>query len=77
MIISESDSLKILSFIESLKMTTSIFSFSLVMFFVIRYIMFMSVSKFFETLYFDEHNIIEFFERFKKLCDEYKITVKK
>ena len=77
MIISESNSLKIFSFIESLKMTTSIFFSSLVMLFAVWYIMLMSASKFFKALHFDEHNIIEFFKRFEKLCDEYKITVKK
>ena len=39
--------------------------------------MFIFISKFSETLHFDEHNIIKFFERFEKLCDEYKIVVKK
>ena len=39
--------------------------------------MFMFISKFSEALYFDKHNIIEFFERFEKLCDEYEIVIKK
>ena len=77
MIISESNSLKIFSFIKSSKMITLISFSSLVMFFAVQYIMFMFVLKFFEALHFDEHNIIEFFKRFEKLCDEYEITVKK
>ena len=76
MIISELDSLKIFSFIEFLKMTTLIF-FSIAMFFAVRYMMFMFALKSSKTLHFDEYNIIEFLKRFKKLCDEYKITVKK
>ena len=39
--------------------------------------MFILVSKSSKTLHFDEHNIIEFFKRVGKLCDEYKIIVKK
>ena len=39
--------------------------------------MFMFASKSSEALHFDEHNIIEFLKRFEKLCDEYKISVKK
>ena len=77
MIISESNSLKIFSFIKSSKMTTLISFFSFVMLFAVQYIMLMFASKSSEALHFDEHNIIEFFKRFKKLCDEYKITVKK
>ena len=77
MIILKSDSLKISSFIESSKMTISISFSSFVMLFAIRYMMFMSALKFSEALHFNEHNIIKFFERFKKLCDEYKIIVKK
>ena len=76
MIIFKSNSLKIFSFIEFLKMTTSIF-FSIAMFFAVRYMIFMSISKFSETLHFDEYNIIEFLKRFKKLCDEYEIIMKK
>ena len=30
-----------------------------------------------EALHFDEHNIIKFLKRFKKLCNKYKIIVKK
>ena len=77
MIISESDNLRILSFIESLKMSTLIFFFLIVTFFAIKYMMFMFISKSSETLHFDEYNIIKFLERFKKLCDEYKIIIKK
>ena len=77
MIISESDSLRISSFIESLKMSTSIFFSSIATFFAVKYIMFMLVSKSSKMLHFDEHNITEFFKRFKKLCDEYEVVVKK
>ena len=38
---------------------------------------FIFASKSSETLHFDEHNIIEFLKRFKKLCNKYKIIVKK
>ena len=76
MIISESDSLKIFSFIKFSKMTMLIFFFSIATLFAVRYMMFMFVSKFSETLHFDEHNIIKFFKRFEKLCDEYKVAVK-
>ena len=58
-------------------MITLISSSSLVMFFAVRYMMLMSALKFSEALHFNEHNIIEFFKRFEKLCDEYEITVKK
>ena len=37
----------------------------------------MFISKFSKVLHFNEHNIIEFFECFEKLCDEYKIFIKK
>ena len=37
----------------------------------------MFISKFSETLHFDEYNIIEFLKCFEKLCDEYEIIVKK
>ena len=37
----------------------------------------MLTLKFLKALHFNKHNIIEFFERFKKLCDEYKIIIKK
>ena len=77
MIILKSDSLEILSFIEFSKMLISIFFFSIATFFAIKYMMLMLVSKFSKALHFDEHNIIEFFERFEKLCDEYEIVVKK
>ena len=77
MIILELNSLRILSFIESSKMIISISFSSFVMLFAVRYIMLMFASKFFEALHFDEHNIIEFFKRFEKLCDEYEIIVKK
>ena len=76
MIISESDSLRISSFIKFSKMTTSIF-FSIVISFAVRYMMFMSASKSSETLHFNEHNINEFLKRFEKLCDKYEVTVKK
>ena len=39
--------------------------------------MFMLASRSSETLHFDEHNIIKFFERFEKLCDKYEIVIKK
>ena len=77
MIISESNSLRIFSFIESSKMIISISFSSLVMFFAVRYIILMFALKFFKALHFDEHNIIEFFKHFEKLYDEYEITVKK
>ena len=77
MIISKSSSLKILSFIKSSKMTTSIFFFSIATPFAVKYMMFMFASKSSKTLHFDEHNIIEFFKRFEKLCDKYEIVVKK
>ena len=38
---------------------------------------FMLVPKFSKTLHFDKHNIIKFFERFEKQCNEYKIIEKK
>ena len=77
MIISESNNLKILSFIKFSKMMISIFFFSIATSFAVKYIMFMFILKFLKALHFDKHNIIEFFERFKKLCDEYKIVMKK
>ena len=77
MIISGPDSLRILSFIESSKMTTSIFFSSIATFFAVRYMMLMFASRFLKALHFDEHNIIEFLERFEELCDEYEIAVKK
>ena len=77
MIISESDSLRIFLFIKSSKMLILIFFSSIATSFAIKYIMFMLVSKSSKVLYFDEHNIIEFFKRFKQLCDEYKIIIKK
>ena len=77
MIISESNSLKIFSFIEFSKMSILIFFSSIATFFAIKYMMFMLASKFSKALHFDEHNIIEFFKRFEKLCDEYEIIVKK
>ena len=52
-------------------------SFSLIMSATVRYIMFMLASKFSEALHFDEHNIIEFLERFEKQCDEYEVIEKK
>ena len=76
-IILKSNSLKILSFIEFSKMTILIFFSSIATFFAIKYIMFIFISKFSEMLYFDKHNIIKFFGRFKKLCNEYKIFIKK
>ena len=77
MIISESNNLKIFSFIESSKMTILIFFFSIATSFTVKYIIFMFTSKFSEMLHFDEHNIIEFLERFEKLCNEYEIVIKK
>ena len=77
MIISESSSLRISSFIESLKMPILNFFFSIATFFAVKYMMFMFASKFSKMLHFDKHNIIKFFERFEKLCDEYEIVVKK
>ena len=77
MIISESGSLRIFSFIEFLKMSISIFFSSIATFFAVKYMMFMFILKFSEALHFDEHNIIKFFERFEELCDEYEIVVKK
>ena len=77
MIISESNSLKIFSFIESSKMTTSTFFSPIATFFAVKYMMFMLASKSSKTLHFDEHNIIKFLERFEKLCDEYEVAVKK
>ena len=77
MIISELNNLKISSFIESSKMTISISFSSIATFFAVRYMMFMLVSKFSEMLHFNKHNIIKFFKRFEKLCDEYEIAVKK
>ena len=77
MIISESNSLKIFSFIEFSKMSILIFFLSIATLFAVKYIMFMFISKFSKALHFDEHNIIEFFERFKKLCDKYEIIIKK
>ena len=76
MIISELNNLRIFLFIEFLKMITLIFS-SIAMSFAVQYMMFIFISKSLETLHFDEHNIIEFLKCFEKLCDEYKITVKK
>ena len=76
MIIFKSISLKISSFIEFSKMIILIF-FSIAMSFAVQYIMFIFTLKSSETLHFDEHNIIEFLKYFEKLCDEYKITVKK
>ena len=52
-------------------------SFSFIMFLTVQYMIFMFVSKSSETLHFDEHNIIEFLERFKKQGDEYKIIEEK
>ena len=52
-------------------------SFSLIMFATVWYMMFLLVSRFSETLHFDEHNIIKIFERFEKQCDEYEIIEKK
>ena len=76
-IILKLNNLRIFFFIEFLKMTILIFFFSLAAFFAVKYIIYMLVLKFLKTLYFDEHNIIEFFKRFKELCDQYKIFVKK
>ena len=39
---------------------------SLIMFAIVRYMMFMFVSKSSKALHFDEHNIIKFFKRFEK-----------
>ena len=77
MIISESNSLKISSFIESLKMTISIFFFLIATSFAVKYMIFMLVLKSLKTLHFNKHNIIEFLKHFEKLCDEYKVFVKK
>ena len=77
MIISELNSLKIYSFIESSKIITSTSFSSLAMSFAVQYIMFMFISKSSEILHFDEYNIIDFFKRFEKLCDKHKITIKK
>ena len=77
MIISKSNNLKISSFIEFLKMTILISFSSITTLFAVKYIMFMLVSRFSKALHFDKHNIIEFFKRFEKLCDEYKIIAKK
>ena len=77
MIILRSGSLKISSFIKFSKMSISIFFSSIATFFAIKYMMFMFVSKSSKTLHFDEHNIIEFLERFEKLYNEYKIIMKK
>ena len=52
-------------------------SLPLIMSATVRYMMFMSVSKFLKTLHFDEHNITKFLERFEKQCDEYEIIEKK
>ena len=52
-------------------------SSSLIMLSIIQYIMFMLASKFSKTLHFDEHNITEFFKRFEKQCNEYKVIEKK
>ena len=38
---------------------------------------FMLVSKFSETLHFDEHNITKFFEHFEKQCNEYEVIEEK
>ena len=67
MIISKLNNLKILSFIEFSKITISISFFSIATLFAIKYMMFMFVSKFSETLHFDEHNIIEFFKRCQRV----------
>ena len=77
MIISELNSLKILSFNKFSKIMILIFFFPIATFFAVKYMMFMFILKFSKVLHFDEHNIIKFFKRFKKLCDKYKITVKK
>ena len=77
MIISKSNNLKIFSFIESLKMTILISFSSIATSFAVKYMMFMFISKFSKMLHFNEHNIIKFLKRFEKLCDEYKIAVKK
>ena len=37
----------------------------------------MFILKSLKTLHFDKHNIIEFFKRFKKLCNKYEIFMKK
>ena len=50
--------------------------FSLIMSATVRYMIFMFVSKFSETLHFDEHNITKFLERFEKQCNEYKVIEK-
>ena len=47
------------------------------MFFAVQYMIFMFTLKSSEALHFDKHNIIEFLKDFEKLCDEYKVTVKK
>ena len=49
----------------------------LIILFTIRYMIFMSASKFLKILHFDEYNITEFLERFEKQCNEYKIIKKK
>ena len=51
-------------------------SFSLIMFATVRYMIFILASRFSKTLYFDEHNITEFFKRFEKQYDKYKIIKK-
>ena len=66
-----------LSLENSLFIHISNVSFSLIMSLTVRYMMFMFVSKFLKALHFDEHNIIEFLERFEKHCDEYEIIEKK
>ena len=52
-------------------------SFSLIIFATVRYMIFMLVSKFLETLHFDEHNITKFLEHFEEQCNEYKVIEKK
>ena len=37
---------------------------------------FIFISKFLKILRFNKHNLIEFFKRFEKLCDEYEILIK-
>ena len=51
-------------------------SFSFIIFSTVRYMIFMLVSKFSETLHFNKYHITEFLERFEKQCDEYEIIEK-
>ena len=61
---------------NSLFIRISSVSFSLIMFAIVRYMMFIFASKFSKTLHFDEHNITKFPEYFEKQYDEYEIIKK-